>query len=117
MIDAANLNALLSRRDVARALTDQGYKTSEATLATLASRGGGPPFQKFGQRAVYRWGNALAWAEARLSSTVASTSELKPLSMSATAAPTATLRGVHDPSSPSRRASLPKADTQAERRA
>ena len=89
MIDAANLDALLSRRDVARALTDRGYKTAETTLATLASRGGGPPFQKFGQRAVYRLDYAIAWAEARLSSTVRSTSELKPMSVSVPDAPNA----------------------------
>ena len=32
----------------AQALTCRGYKVAPATLATLATRGGGPPFAKFG---------------------------------------------------------------------
>ena len=36
----------------------------EATLATKATRGGGPPFQKFGSRALYRWADASAVGEA-----------------------------------------------------
>jgi hypothetical protein len=95
MIDIANVDVLLSRKDVARALTDHGFKTAETTLATLASRGGGPRFRKYGQRAVYRWGDALAWAEARLSDVVGSTSEFKPSSVAASAAPNVALhRGV-----------------------
>ena len=70
-------NARLTRRDAAAALTAAGYPTATATLATLASRGGGPLFRKYGQHVLYRWGDALAWAESRLSNPVTSTSELR----------------------------------------
>jgi hypothetical protein len=46
-----------------------------ATLATRASRGGGPAYRRYGTRVVYRWGDLLAWAEARLSAPMHSTSE------------------------------------------
>jgi hypothetical protein len=68
---------LLDRKATAEALTSRGFKTKESSLATMACRGGGPIFQKFGQRVVYRWANALSWAQSRLSDPVASTSELR----------------------------------------
>jgi hypothetical protein len=66
----------LTRNAVAAALTAAGFPIKPATLATKATRGGGPPFQRFGLRPLYRWGDALQWAQSRLSKTVASTSEL-----------------------------------------
>jgi hypothetical protein len=42
----------------------------------MASRGGGPIFRKYGQRVVYKWADALSWAQSRLSDPIASTSEL-----------------------------------------
>jgi hypothetical protein len=80
----SNVDVLLSRRNVAEALTALGFKTAESTLATLATRGGGPPFKKWSRRALYRWGDALLWAEAKLSNPVSSTSELKPAAASIT---------------------------------
>jgi hypothetical protein len=69
-------NTMLNRRATAAALTEAGYTTAPATLATLASRGGGPKFRKYGRIPLYRWGDALAWAQARLSPVVCSTAEL-----------------------------------------
>jgi hypothetical protein len=69
-------DALLRRDPTATALTEAGYQTSPTTLATLASRGGGPQFRKYGRYPVYRWGDALEWAKSRLSPPVYSTSEL-----------------------------------------
>ena len=69
-------DALLSRTATAESLTEFGYKISPATLATKASRGGGPPFRHFGRVPIYRWGDSLAWARSRLGPVVASTSEL-----------------------------------------
>jgi hypothetical protein len=66
---------LLNRQDTAAALTSIGYFTSPATLATKATRGGGPPFRKFGRKPLYRWGDSLAWAEARLTPPMRTTSE------------------------------------------
>jgi hypothetical protein len=73
-------DALLTRQRAASALTERGYPTSPATLATLATRGGGPVFSKFGShRVLYRWGDLLVWANARLVGPVASTSALSTL--------------------------------------
>jgi hypothetical protein len=66
--------ALLNRRDLAAALTAAGYEVSPATLATKASRGGGPPFRRFGRVPLYSWGDGLAWAQARLSALISNTS-------------------------------------------
>ena|ERR1700693_1143689 len=63
-------DALLTRNQTAAALTEAGFPTSPATLSTKASRGGGPPYQRWGPRVVYRWGSALEWAKARLSTPV-----------------------------------------------
>lgn len=68
-------NAFLNRREVAAALTSAGFKTSPATLATLVTRGGGPLFQSYGRCPIYRWADALAWAESRLSPPRRSSSE------------------------------------------
>jgi hypothetical protein len=71
-----DLDKLLTRPQVAAALTEAGYPTSPATLATKATRGGGPPYQRYGPRVLYRWGACLQWAKSRLSAPVHSTSEL-----------------------------------------
>ena len=68
-------NALLRRRRTAQVLTEAGYPTAESTLATKATRGGGPPYRSYGRAALYRWGDALAWAQSRMSPLRASTSE------------------------------------------
>jgi hypothetical protein len=66
MTDQRDLDTLLTRSQTAAALTEAGFRTAPATLATMATRGGGPPFQKYGPRPLYRLGDALAWARARL---------------------------------------------------
>ena len=68
-------NVRLTRRKTADALTEAGFPVKEATLATKATRGGGPPYQRFGSRALYRWGDALLWAKERLSAPRCSTLE------------------------------------------
>jgi hypothetical protein len=67
MTDERHPDTLLTRWEMAAALTDAGFRTAPATLAALAVRGGGAPFQKYGQRPLYRLGEALAWARGRLS--------------------------------------------------
>jgi hypothetical protein len=78
MIDLSNLSAstLLRRPDCATALTNYGYPVRPKTLSTLATRGGGPPYHKFGRTVLYRWADPLAWAEARLSPPRRSSSDL-----------------------------------------
>lgn len=68
----------LTRNALANALAAAGFPVKPATLATKATRGGGPPFRRFGARPLYRWGDAIAWAESRLSSLHRSTSEYSP---------------------------------------
>jgi hypothetical protein len=65
--NSLDLDTLLTRDHVALALTEAGFPVRSATLATKASRGGGPIFKLFGTRPLYRWGDALDWAKARLS--------------------------------------------------
>jgi hypothetical protein len=70
-----NPDTLLTRGRTAEALTEAGFPIKAKTLATKATRGGGPPYSKFGLRVLYRWDDALAWAQGRLSATYCSTSE------------------------------------------
>jgi hypothetical protein len=60
-------NALLTRPRAAQFLTERGYQTAPATLATKASRGGGPEYVRYGRRPLYRPEKLLEWAEKRLS--------------------------------------------------
>jgi hypothetical protein len=60
------LSRLLTRAEAAQFLQQRGYPVAARTLATLVSRGGGPAYRRFGQRALYRAEDLLAWAEARL---------------------------------------------------
>jgi hypothetical protein len=68
-------DALLTRAVTAAALTEAGFPVKAKTLATKATRGGGPPFRKFSNRPLYRWADSLAWAQSRLGPLVNSTSE------------------------------------------
>ena len=60
---------MLTRDETAVALTAAGYPIRSATLGTKATRGGGPPFRRFGTRSLYRWGDAIDWAEGRMAQT------------------------------------------------
>ncbi len=67
----------LSREEASRHLRDTfGIKCKVATLAKLATVGGGPKFRKAGRYPIYSVEDLDAWAEARLSAKVGSTSEL-----------------------------------------
>lgn len=70
-----DVDALLTRERVAEALTDRGFPIRPKTLATKATRGGGPPYSVFSGRALYRWGDALEWARSMTSPPRRSTSE------------------------------------------
>jgi len=71
-----NPDALLTRTQAGAALRAAGFPVADKTLATRATRGGGPPFRHFGARVLYRWGDTLAWAQSRLSGPIGSSSEL-----------------------------------------
>ena len=68
-------DTLLTRDRAAQALTSAGYPIAPKTLATKATRGGGPPYSLFSGRALYRWGDALDWAKTMTSAPRCSTSE------------------------------------------
>ena len=72
-------DALLTRQRTAEALTAAGYPISHRTLATKATRGGGPLYSLFSGRALYRWGDALGWAVSMTSAPRSSTSEMDAL--------------------------------------
>ena len=71
----ADPNYRLRRTATAEALTEAGFPVSAATLATKATRGGGPPFERFGRVPLYRWSDALQWAASKLSGPYSSSSE------------------------------------------
>jgi len=60
-------NALFPRGDAAEALTKAGLPCSPKTLATLACRGNGPPYSRFGRVSVYRGEDLVSWAIRRMS--------------------------------------------------
>jgi hypothetical protein len=68
-------DALLTRQQTAAALTAAGFPIAVSTLSTMATRGGGPEYRKFGPKVLYLWGPTLQWALARLSPPRCSTSE------------------------------------------
>ena len=70
-------DTLLTRDALAKKLTEHGYPVKAKTLATKASRGGGPQYQLFGRKPLYRWGDGLDWAMGRLSKPIRSTSEIE----------------------------------------
>jgi hypothetical protein len=72
-----NDEALLTRQQFAAALSEAGYPVAASTLNTMATRGGGPPYQKFGPRPLYRWGPGIKWAKERLSRPARTTAELR----------------------------------------
>ena len=69
------INRLLTRTEAAQFLQQRGFPIAARTLATLVSRGGGPTYLRFGQRALYRVEDLAAWAEARLAPPRRSTAE------------------------------------------
>ena len=68
-------NRLLTRAEAAHFLRERGFPIAAKTLATLVSRGNGPPYRRFGGRAIYDPKDLLAWAEARCSPPRRSTAE------------------------------------------
>ncbi|WP_420959315.1 hypothetical protein [Brucella sp. IR073] len=67
----------LRRKDVPEYLRSKhGIDVSLTTLNTMATRGGGPAMQYNGRIPLYHKDDLDAWAKARLSKPVHSTSEL-----------------------------------------
>jgi hypothetical protein len=65
----------LLRSEAADFLTENGFPVTKFSLQKLASTGGGPIYQIWGNKALYTPPNLLTWAEAKLSAPRRSTSE------------------------------------------
>lgn len=65
----------LSRAEAAAFLSERGFRVAYATLNKYASIGGGPVFESFGRRPLYRPSNLLAWAAQKSSGPRRSTSD------------------------------------------
>jgi hypothetical protein len=72
---AAEFERRLDRRQAADFLSARGYRTAPATLAKLACIGGGPTFESFGRKPLYREADLLAWALAKTTGPRGSTSD------------------------------------------
>ena len=74
-LDSIPADTFLTRPKLAQALNTCGIPCSPKTLASDASRGGGPPYHRFGRIVLYRWGDAVDWAIAKMGQPAATTSE------------------------------------------
>ncbi len=75
MAESSELERRLTRREAAEFLTERGFRVAPATLAKYATIGGGPLYQSFGRRPLYRPADLLAWVEAKSTAPRRSTSE------------------------------------------
>ena len=72
MLTTANY---LNREQASKYLSDKGLKVSKKSLAHHATTGFGHSYRKFGNRIVYVSDDLDAWAHARLSRPLQSTSQ------------------------------------------
>ena len=63
-----------TRREAARLLQSYGLRTTPASLATMATRGGGPPYFKIGKLCMYRLSDLEEWMSRRCTGLMDSTS-------------------------------------------
>lgn len=68
---------LLTRNQACEYLTKSGHAMKVSTLATIASRGGGPKFMLFGRKPLYRPEDLDEWVAARSTGFGTTTKELK----------------------------------------
>ena len=64
----------LRRHEAARLLQSHGLRTTAASLATMATRGGGPRYFKVGKLCMYPLSDLEAWVKQRTTSLLDSTS-------------------------------------------
>lgn len=65
----------LTRAEASAFLSERGYRVAYATLNKYATVGGGPIYESFGRRPLYRPADLLAWVASRSSGPRRSTSE------------------------------------------
>jgi hypothetical protein len=66
-----------TRAETAKLLQERGFPVAISSLATMATRGGGPPYKIFNRTPLYKMEDVMRWAEAKLSKTVVSSAELR----------------------------------------
>lgn len=74
-MDQTKIERPLSRQEASDFLTQRGYKVASTTLAKLASVGGGPTYESFGRKPLYRPTDLLAWVQERSTGPRRSTSD------------------------------------------
>lgn len=57
----------LNRAEAAAFLSERGYQVAYATLNKYATVGGGPVFESFGRRPLYRPSDLLEWVASKTS--------------------------------------------------
>jgi len=65
----------LTRTEAAAFLTERGYRVAYATLNKYATVGGGPVFESFGRRPLYKPADLLAWVASKTTPARRHTSE------------------------------------------
>jgi hypothetical protein len=65
----------LTRTEAAAFLSERGFRVAYATLNKYATLGGGPVFESFGRRPLYKPSSLLEWVKSRTTSLRRSTSE------------------------------------------
>ena len=65
----------LTRAEAAAFLSERGFRVAYATLNKYATVGGGPVFESFGRRPLYKPTALLAWVAEKTSAPRRSTSE------------------------------------------
>lgn len=75
MVDTSTVERPLSRQDAAQFLAEMGYPVAVSTLAKYATIGGGPVFESFGRKPLYKPKDLLAWIAERSSGPRRSTSD------------------------------------------
>ncbi len=73
--DSIDPQTLLTRTQLAKMLEACGTPLTYHTLATKATRGGGPPFSIFGKNAIYLWSDVVAWVRETIGEPARTTSE------------------------------------------
>jgi hypothetical protein len=69
------MSKYLTRAEAAQHLTERGLPITKNTLQKMATVGGGPPYARFGNRAIYEPGVLDQWAEQKISPPQRSTSD------------------------------------------
>ena len=88
------------RKGAAAFLELHGYKVAPATLAKLASIGGGPVYRRFGRKPLYTSSDLLEWAESRCSAPIgrcASSCSRSPKACAAPKGPRSSCRTARSP--------------------